>query len=97
MFSPQRGAPTAAAGAGQALTSQLRRGDMRKPNILSDMKSFLSLKRLFSPVVVVSNKVPFLAVHHMYLRFKHMLEYKAQNAFDCNSHVHWCCLILILV
>lgn len=61
MFSPQHGAPTAAAGAGQALTSQLRRGDMKKPNILSHIKS----ERLFSPIVEVSSKVPFLAVRHM--------------------------------
>lgn len=82
MFSPKHGAPTAAAGAGQALTSQLRRDDMKKPNFLSDMQSFLSLERLFSPIVKVSNVVSFLAVHHMYLWFIHMLECKVQNAFD---------------
>lgn len=62
MFSPKHGAPTAAAGAGQALTSQLHRDDMKKPNL-----SRKSLERLFSPIVEVSNVVSFLAVHHMYL------------------------------
>lgn len=49
MFSPQRGVPTPAAGAGQALTSQLRVEEarmMKKLNIFLDMKRFLLLQQL---------------------------------------------------
>lgn len=87
MFSPQRGAPTPAAAAGQALTSQLRVEEarmMKKLNIFLDVKHFLPLQQL------LFTHCGWLPEAYLQCKRTFVPYTKRMNTFNCDHLGHRC-------